>query len=127
MNGAASGVQCRLDLARDASRGRGVPARLGTVSLSQIEYFVAVAEHENVGRAAGRLRGRSRLSVVRSVVSRTSSGAVLFLRTPRGMQLSGAGELFLRHARAILARVGVAKDAVRVLATSSSDLVKPHR
>ncbi len=127
MNAAVEGVQCRLDLARDASRGRGDPARLGTVSLSQIEYFVAVAEHGNVGRAAGRLR------VAQPAVSRQirrledELGAVLFVRTPRGMLLSGAGELFLRHARAILVRVGVAKDAVRVLATSSPDVVKPAR
>jgi DNA-binding transcriptional LysR family regulator len=127
MNAAVPGVQCRLDLARDASHGRGDPARLGTVSLSQIEYFVAVAEHGNVGKAAGRLR------VAQPAVSRQirrledELGTVLFVRTPRGMRLSGAGELFLGHARAILVRVGAAKDAVRVLATSSSDVVKPAR
>jgi DNA-binding transcriptional LysR family regulator len=97
------------------------------VSLSQIEYFVAVAEHGNVGRAAGRLR------VAQPAVSRQirrledELGAVLFVRTPRGMQLSGAGALFLRHARAILVRVGIARDAVRVLARSPSDVVKPAR
>ena len=97
------------------------------MSLSQIEYFVAVAEHGNVGRAAGCLR------VAQPAVSRQirrledELGAVLFVRTPRGMLLSGAGELFLRHAREILVGVGVAKDAVRVLATSSSDVVKPTR
>jgi len=41
-----------------------------------------------------------------------SSGAPLFLRTPRGVQLLPAGERFLGHARAILAAVDVARHAV---------------
>src|SRR5580704_11092558 len=113
MNAAIEGVQCRLDLARGACLGGGDPARLGTVSLSQIEYFVAVAEQGNVGRAAGRLR------VAQPAVSRQirrledELGTVLFVRTPRGMKLSMAGEVFLQHARGILGRIRAARDAVR--------------
>jgi DNA-binding transcriptional LysR family regulator len=88
------------------------------VSLSQIEYFVAVAEHGHVGRAASNLR------VAQPAISRQirrledELGAALFARIPRGMRLSTAGELFLLHARAILARVRAAKDDVRVLSSS---------
>jgi DNA-binding transcriptional LysR family regulator len=83
------------------------------VSLAQIEYFVAVAREGHVGRAAGRLR------VAQPAVSRQirkledELGAPLFVRTPRGMRLSSAGELFLDHARGILGRVRAARDAVR--------------
>jgi DNA-binding transcriptional LysR family regulator len=40
------------------------------------------------------------------------------------MQLSGVGELFLRHAREILVRVGMAKNAVHLLARSSSETTR---
>lgn len=85
----------------------------GGVSLSQIEYFVAVAEQGHVGRAARALR------VAQPAVSRQirrleeELGAPLFVRTPRGMRLSRAGEVFLRHARVILGGVRAAAEDVR--------------
>lgn len=83
------------------------------MSLSQIEYFVAVAREGNVGRAAQTLR------IAQPAVSRQirrlegELGATLFLRTPRGMTLSDAGQVFLRHARGILAGVQAAQDEMR--------------
>jgi DNA-binding transcriptional LysR family regulator len=92
------------------ARVRGYDA---AVSLAQIEYFVAVAEEGHVGRAASTLR------IAQPAVSRQirrledELGAPLFLRTSRGMTLSGAGEVFLAHARAILDGVRAAREAVR--------------
>ncbi len=89
------------------------------MSLAQIEYFVAVAEEGHVGRAAKSLR------IAQPAVSRQirrlegELGAALFVRTPRGMKLSAAGEVFLRHACAILAGVRAAEDDVRSTATST--------
>ena len=83
------------------------------MSLAQIEYFVAVAEEGHVGRAARGLR------IAQPAVSRQIKmlegelGATLFVRTPRGMKLSGAGELFLPHARGVLAGIRAAERAVR--------------
>jgi DNA-binding transcriptional LysR family regulator len=83
------------------------------VSLSQIRYFVAVAEEGHVGRAAQRLR------VAQPPVSRQirmledEIGTRLFTRTPRGMTLLPPGRVFLDHARAILAGVDRAVDAAR--------------
>lgn len=88
-------------------------ARLKRVSLAQIQYFVAVAEEENVGRAARRLR------VAQPPVSRhiraleDELGTTLFERTPRGMRLLPAGVTFLSHAREILAALDRARVAVR--------------
>ena len=83
------------------------------VSLSQIHYFVAVAEEGHVGRAA------QRLYVAQPAVSRQiraledEIGTPLFERTPRGMTLLAPGRVFLDRARAILAAVDDAAKAAR--------------
>lgn len=83
------------------------------VSLSQIRYFVTVAEEANVGRAA------QRLHVAQPAISRQiraledELGTPLFSRTSRGMALLPSGRVFLDHARAILAAVDHAAEAVR--------------
>jgi DNA-binding transcriptional LysR family regulator len=90
------------------------------VSLAQIEYFVAVAEEGHVGRAAAQLR------IAQPAVSRQirrleeELGSALFVRTPRGMTLSGAGEVFLGHARLILEGVRAATDEVKAAAVRGS-------
>ena len=83
------------------------------MSLSQIRYFVAVAEEGNVGRAA------QRLHVAQPPVSRQiraledEIGTPLFERTPRGMTLLPPGRVFLAHAREVLAAVDRAVVAAR--------------
>ncbi|HJK95499.1 MAG TPA: LysR family transcriptional regulator [Polyangiaceae bacterium LLY-WYZ-15_(1-7)] len=79
------------------------------MSLAQLEYFVAVAEEEHVGRAA------LRLHISQPPLSRhirrleEELGAPLFERTPRGMRLLPTGERFLTHARRVLAAVDEAR------------------
>jgi DNA-binding transcriptional LysR family regulator len=87
------------------------------VSLSQIQYFVAVAEEGHVGRAARGLR-IAQPAVTRQIRRLEDElGTELFVRTPRGMKLSSPGELFLKHARAILVAVSTAETEVRSLGT----------
>jgi DNA-binding transcriptional LysR family regulator len=83
------------------------------VSLAQIQYFVAVAEEGNVGRAARRLH-MSQPPLSRQIRGLEEEvGAQLFARTPRGVTLLPAGEVFLDHARRILAQVEEAIGAVK--------------
>lgn len=81
------------------------------MSLTQIKYFVTVAEEAHVGRAARRLR------VAQPPLSRQiraledELGGPLFERNARGMKLLPKGEVFLTHARSVLEAVERARIA----------------
>ncbi len=103
------------------------PGTMGAMSLAQLEYFVAVAQAGHVGRAARNLR------IAQPAVSRQirrleeELGRCLFRRTPRGMTLSRAGEVFLGHAQAILHGIRAARDDVRRVGLLGEGLPDPGR
>ena len=87
------------------------------MELRHLRYFVAVAEEENMGRAAARLR------VAQSALSRQLQdlerevGAPLFERLSRGVRLTHAGRAFEAPARRALA---AADEAARVARDAAS-------
>lgn len=79
----------------------------------ELRYFVAVAEEAHVGRAADRL-GMAQPPLSRAIARlERQLGGDLFVRGPRGMTLTRAGETLLREGRAALAAVEAAERRTR--------------
>jgi DNA-binding transcriptional LysR family regulator len=85
-----------------------------TVELRHLRYFVAVAEAENVLRAATQKLHVSQPAVSRQIRDLEDELDVqLFERTGKAVNLTDAGRVFLREARAVLDRTNEAVKNVR--------------
>lgn len=83
------------------------------MELRHLRSFIAVAEEQSIGRAAIRLH-ISQPPLTRQIHQLEQDvGAQLLLRTPRGVQLTEAGQLFLEEARNILALTSLASERTR--------------
>src|SRR5690242_12185043 len=84
------------------------------VELRHLRYFVAVAEAENVLRAATQKLHVSQPAVSRQIRDLEEElGVQLFERTGKAVNLTDAGRVFLREARAVLERTNEAVRNVR--------------
>jgi len=87
------------------------------MELRHLRYFVAVAEAENVLRAATQKLHVSQPAVSRQIRDLEDElGVQLFERTGKSVKLTGAGFLFLKEARAVLARTDEAVRNLRAFA-----------
>jgi DNA-binding transcriptional LysR family regulator len=89
----------------------------GVMELRHLRYFAAVAEEENVTRAAAKLRvsqpGLSRQ--IRDLEDEL--GVSLFHHSAKALRLTEAGKVFLVETRAILQRAGEAVQMVKAVAS----------
>lgn len=83
------------------------------MDIRQLRYFVAIAEAGSVSNAAQRVHiAQPSLSQhIRQMEAEL--GAMLFVRGPRGVVPTEAGELLLQHARIILGHFEAAHDEIR--------------
>jgi len=83
------------------------------MELRHLKYFVAVAEEQNITRAAARLHV-SQPPLSRQIQHLEHElGVTLFERGPKAVRLTRAGKLFLPEARAVLQRVEAAVRSVK--------------
>ena len=88
----------------------------GDIELRQLRYFLAVAESENLTRAAERC-GVSQPAISQQVqVLEELLGVQLLSRIGKRVRLTEAGQAFADRARLVLRRVDEARDVVSALA-----------
>ena len=93
------------------------------MDLRRLKYFLAVAEHGSLAKAAGALEvSQPTLSQQIGALERDLA-SVLFDRTGRGMQLTEPGRLLCDHARRLLANAEAARIAIAELESGTSGMV----
>jgi DNA-binding transcriptional LysR family regulator len=94
------------------------------MELRHLRYFTAVAEEQNVTRAAARLHV-SQPPLSRQIRDLEDElGVELFKRTAKSLELTEAGKIFLNEARAVLLRSDEAVQAVRAVAKGERGQVR---
>jgi LysR family transcriptional regulator, benzoate and cis,cis-muconate-responsive activator of ben and cat genes len=92
------------------------------MELRHLRYFVAVAEEENVSRAASKLHV-SQPGISRQIHDLEDEiGFLLFERTGKSVRLSAAGKIFLGEARDILRRTADAVKKARAVLASQAEI-----
>lgn len=83
------------------------------MEIRRIKYFVAIAESENMHRAAEKLHVAQPAMTRQIKLLEDELGVSLFERLPRGLRLSSAGKCFLDDARKILRITDLARRRVQ--------------
>jgi LysR family cyn operon transcriptional activator len=96
----------------------------GDLELRQMRYFLAVAESENLTRAAERC-GVSQPAITQQIhVLEATLGVQLLARIGKRVRLTQAGEAFAERARGVLRRVDEVRDSMAALASGQAGHVE---
>ena len=95
-----------------------------SMELRQLRYFIAVAEELHFRRAAARLHISQPPLSQQIARLEEELGATLLNRTRRRVELTAAGEAFLRDARTMLGELDVAVATVRRIDTGQAGLLR---
>src|SRR5277367_4789943 len=88
------------------------------MELRHLRYFVAVAEEGSVTLAAQKRLHTAQPSLSRQIRALEEEvGVPLMTRGVRGIELTSAGQVFLEHAKLILAQTQAAAEAARKAAS----------
>ncbi len=90
------------------------------MTLDQLRIFVAIADHAHVTRAAAQLGMTQSAASAAIAALEARTGAVLFDRVGRGIELTDVGRSFLPEARAVLDRAAAARSVLDDLAGLST-------
>jgi DNA-binding transcriptional LysR family regulator len=93
-------------------------------SLTDLHLFVQIAERQNVTKGAQRASLSPAAASERLKSLEEQLGTRLFYREPRGVRLTPAGELLLRHARVILRQVEHAKSEFSLYSADSTGHIR---
>lgn len=85
------------------------------MTLDQLRIFIAVAEREHVTAAARALHVSQSAASAAIAALEERHDVRLFHRVGRGVELTDAGHIFLREARAVMARAAAAEQALEEL------------
>jgi len=85
------------------------------MELRQLRYFLAIAEHENVSRAAEELNVAQPSLSQQLKLLEYELGAALFDRIGKRLRLNAAGRLYAEHARRAMRELQKAAEAIRDL------------
>ncbi len=114
-------IRAPLSVGKRLCKQTSISRRHGTgMELRHLRYFVAVAEEGSLTVAAERRLHTAQPSLSRQIRDlEYEVRAQLLVRSARGVELTGAGRVFLDHARLALAQVEAAVEAARRAAQPS--------
>ncbi len=94
------------------------------MDIKQLRYLVGIADEQHVGRAAERLHVTQPALSQQLRKLEEEVGSPLFERHHRGMRLTLAGQVMLKHSRQILEQIEEARNEIDSLSDTSECLIR---